>query len=375
MRLLHILPSLRAQSGGPSRSVPQLCRALHHEGLQLTLLTGRRPGEAQALKLEDAGFPVRCFDWRFSQVQAAVAIARFMRQQRESFDLVHIHSVWNSVVTQAAAAARALGKPYIICPRGMLDRHNLQRGQLKKWLYRQTFDRHTVAGAAALHCLNAAEAHNLSAEWFRLPKIFVSPNGVDARLLTWPRGNFRKAHPEYAGKRLVVFLGRLHAIKGLALQRQALEAVRARHPDTLWLLVGPDDGEWAKLQGPDWLRWLGPIDSDARFDLLADADLLLQTSEYEGHSVAVNEALAVGTPVVIVDTVHFDEVAQVGAGFVTAREPGAIADAAARVLADGALQQTMRANAQGFAARELAWPAIARGMLGHYDRLLGGRAP
>jgi len=44
-------------------------------------------------------------------------------------------------------------------------------------------------------------------------------------------------------------------------------------------------------------EWIGPLAGSERFLALADADVLVQTSFYECQSMTVNEALAVGVPV------------------------------------------------------------------------------
>ena len=44
MKVLHIVPSLLPESGGPSRAVPELCRALAAAGTEVTLFSTHRAG-------------------------------------------------------------------------------------------------------------------------------------------------------------------------------------------------------------------------------------------------------------------------------------------------------------------------------------------
>lgn len=102
-------------------------------------------------------------------------------------------------------------------------------------------------------------------------------------------------------RHVLVCVGRLSRQKG----QVALAAQWERDPlpDTTLVLVGPgDDGELAKVAPRtfgDTLRHVGAQD-DVRPWLWA-ADLCVQPSLYEGQSVAMAEALACGTPVVMTD--------------------------------------------------------------------------
>ena len=45
----------------------------------------------------------------------------------------------------------------------------------------------------------------------------------------------------------LLFLGRLHWSKGLELQADAFAILASEFPDLVWVLVGPDGGEWPAL--------------------------------------------------------------------------------------------------------------------------------
>ena len=90
--------------------------------------------------------------------------------------------------------------------------------------------------------------------------------------------------------------------------------------------------------------------------------------------MAVNEALAVGTLVVVTDTVHFDEIGPAGAGIVVPRNIDALVSAIDRMLScsqEG--RQVMGEAGQRFARERLLWPRIAAQVIEAYQEILSGK--
>ena len=177
----------------------------------------------------------------------------------------------------------------------------------------------------------------------------------------------------------MLFLGRLHAIKGLDLQLRALQELTPKFPDLIWLLVGPDDGEWHRLDSliknmglESHVKWLGPVMGDERFSALADVDVLVQTSFYECQSMTINEALAVGVPLVVTDSINYGEVQSAGAGYVVKSDPTELAQAIELILASPDDGAAMRKAGRRFAAAELEWSRIATKVNSAYGEAASG---
>jgi glycosyltransferase involved in cell wall biosynthesis len=276
--------------------------------------------------------------------------------------------MWNFVVTFGSAAARRARVPYVLAPRGMLSDACLRQSSYPlKRAFARAYDHRTVEGASRLHFLNHDEYLASQNDWFRYPPYFLARNGIDLNLKGVRPGMFRERYPELGGRRIMLFLGRLHAIKRLDLQLQALPQLLAEFPDLIWVLVGPDDGEWPRLKSlidkaglAAHVKWVGSIVSEERFSGLLDADVVVQTSFYECQSTTVNEALAVGAPLVVTDSINYGEVQASGAGYVVCSEPVELGQAIAAVLRAPDAAALMRRAGQRFAKEELAWTRIAR---------------
>jgi glycosyltransferase involved in cell wall biosynthesis len=382
MRILHVVPSLLPESGGPSRTVPELCRALTKVGTDVTLFSTHTLGNGLAVDPSGEPYEVVLFPAQDGSLSGALQIHKAIKERASDFDLIHIHSLWNFTVTLAAMAARKAKIRYVITPRGMLSEACLrQRRYSLKHAYAWTFDRRTVEGAARLHFLNRYELRASQSGWFRNPQHFLARNGVDLNLKSVRPGSFRARFPELEGRPIMLFLGRLHPMKGLDLQLQALQRLIPKYPGLIWLLIGPDDGEWPRLNSlinktglGAHVKWIGPVMGDERFSALADADVVLQTSFYECQSMTVNEAVAVGVPLVVTDSINYGEVQSAGAGYVVRRDAAEIAIAIDVILRTSELGQEMRKAGRRFAAAELSWTRIARTVNRAYMDLLSVRS-
>ena len=375
MRVLQVVPGLDPLSGGPSRTVPELCRALAEQGTAVTLFSTHARGNRITIDPEQQRYEVKLFTAKDGSLAGARQIGNAIQARVHDFDLIHIHSLWNFTVTWAAAAARKAKIPYVLTPMGMLSDACLRQHRYAlKRAYARTFDRETVEGAARLHFLNEGELRSSQNVWFRNPEHFLAPNGIEIDGRAVRPGSFRERFPELKGRRIMLFLGRLHPIKGLDLQLEALDRLKLKYPDLIWLLIGPDEGEWQRLDllikkmglGAN-VKWIGPVTGDDRFAALADADVLLQTSLYECQSMTVNEAFSIGVPLVVTDSINYSEVQSSGAGYVVRRDAGELANAIDAILQAPDKSEEMRTAGRRFATENLSWSRIASIVTAAYE--------
>src|SRR2546426_10041254 len=237
VRVLHVLPSLDPRGGGPSRSVPALCRALHGSGVDVSLFALRIPNSPITVSPEGEEFVIRLFRAtpgleRLPTIESGRAILK----EVSGFDLVHLHLLWSPLVTLTAFACRRAGVPYVLSPRGTLQSLRLNWRKTRKELYYRLCERHTVAGADALHFLSEAERANSEQFLGAGASILIVPNGIDPSLGRGiSAGSFLNAFPRLRGKRLLLFVGRIHWIKGLDVQAEAVSLLSQKFPDLMWV--------------------------------------------------------------------------------------------------------------------------------------------
>ena len=106
-------------------------------------------------------------------------------------------------------------------------------------------------------------------------------------------------------------------------------------------------------------RWIEEVPDDAVPGLLAAAEVFASPSSYEGFGLSVAEAMAVGTATIAGDGSSTPEVVGDAGILVPPGDEAALADALARLLADGALRRRLGDAGRKRAAR-FTWEEAAR---------------
>ena len=320
-RWLEVVSNLDPKYGGLSAAVPALGEKLNATGrLDVTLAAFCAPDE----QFRPPGYKPRQLTYwpatRSQWLREPSLRARFKRQLRLS-DGVHIHGLWEASTALAADSARNLGIPYILSAHGMLEPWALKNKRLKKLLYSFFIERRNVSQAACLHALTAAEAQQFLAFGARSP-IVIIPNAVAIPEVASSE-LFYERFPALQGKRLVLFLGRLHPKKGVALLLDAWPSIAAGFPDAHLVLAGPGEEPYLTtlresvtrnaLEGS--VTFTGMLHEAHKWSALAASEAFVLPSHSEGLSVSVLEAMGMGLPVIVTRACNMPEIEQFHTGW------------------------------------------------------------
>jgi len=369
MKVLHVAAYYAPAFvyGGPPRSIHALCRALGRAGVDVQVFTTDANGtDALPLTVTGCGtydnVAVRYFPRTFPRSPIGSRfLSDALRREVSQYDVVHIHGLWNRVVWTAAREASRAGVPYVLSPRGMLERAALTHHAWRKRAGWALIESHVVKGACLLHATSQAERETLVRFCGGAPVALI-PNGVDI-------GPPRRSMPATP---LVVFIGRLHPIKRLDLLIDAFAEVRERRPDAQLAIAGPDESACRDAltvragRHADAVIWLGAIDETQRRDLLGCASALVMCSDSESFGMSVLEAMAAAVPVVVTQTCPWSDVERHEAGHWVEQNAAAIADALERILDDPGRAHAMGERGRALAERTYRWDAIADGFAAQY---------
>lgn len=302
----------------------------------------------------------------------APTLKKALRNNCASFDVVYI--AWMYVYSTLVAARESLrhGVPYIISPRGMLDKGAIAlKGQFKKKLYLTLVEGTHLRGAAKVHFTSEGERQNAWMPGSRLAS-FVVPNGIEILQKTVEPQDWEiTANP--ADNRLpkmglVLFLGRLNYIKGLDLLAAAWPMVVSAVPDAQLIIAGPDDdGLYEKYFSASTnsaflstVSYIGFVEGEAKQALLNRASLLVSPSYLESFGMSIVEAMANGRPVVVTDRVNISaEIASNNAGVIVPCDARALSAAICTVLLDPPLGARMGRAGRALVENHFALRAVA----------------
>src|SRR5262249_21482355 len=151
MHAVHVIAGLRTTDGGPTYSVPRLCRALAAAGATIDLMT---VSEAAEQDCSDGNYRERRFAWDGANVPIVRAVrrssslARSFRKEARTADVVHDHGLWLLPNVYAGHEAERAGRPLIVAPRGMLSPTALSFSRLKKRIFWQVLQKSAIVRAA-----------------------------------------------------------------------------------------------------------------------------------------------------------------------------------------------------------------------------------
>ena len=294
----------------------------------------------------------------------------YLQENIAGFDLVHLHDIFTYPVLIGGRLAAANGVPYVVQTHGMLNQFRFRRRRLKKELFLRWYGAEVLAGAKALIALTDSERQQIIKSGLcNAPPVI--PNGVDLNGY-YPNGT--------AGKlcREVLYLGRIHPVKGLDLLLRAFAAVARNDRQVRLIIAGPDENGYEReLKGlshslnlSSQVEFTGFVDGERKQALLKNADVFALTSYSEGHSMALLEALACGKPALITEGCNFAAVADHDAGFVTGYDVDEISRRLATLLSDDALRAKMSLNARDLIRKSYTWSIIGGKMLELYGQIL-----
>jgi glycosyltransferase involved in cell wall biosynthesis len=146
--------------------------------------------------------------------------------------------------------------------------------------------------------------------------------------------------------------------------------IERQFPHAKLVMAGPDEfGILEKFQAEikesglqKRVIFTGMVTGDVKQDLLGRSNLFCLPSDTEGFSMAVLEALANSTAVLLSPGCHFPEVETSGIGRVVASEAGAMAKAMGELLKDRHALVEMGRKGREFVVRYYSWDTIVNKM-------------
>ena len=295
------------------------------------------------------------------------------------WDVVHIHELWSPFDYAVSRAAIARQIPYVITMHGLLSPNRLALSltrisfkALKKrvaralWVDRMLRGAHFVQGLTEFECLAVAKI----LPGLRLVRI---ANGYGA--LSESEGTkVDEIRGLVGGRRFVLFMGRLHILKGTDLLVTAFAAVSSQFPNVDLVIAGSDFGQRSSMEAEvaqsaikSRVHFIGMTGGGAKSWLLKHADVFVLPSREEGFSIAILEAMSMASPVIMTHECHFPEAEAAGAAIVIDVTSTALANALEKMLSDTGLRERVGQAGQTLVRKEYAWRNIAKQVLAAYE--------
>jgi glycosyltransferase involved in cell wall biosynthesis len=371
MKVLHISPSFYPSKayGGTIQSGHGLCRGLAKLGCDVRVLTTDTDGLGRILRVANDreipvdGFGVRyCHKWFRHSVSPALVGA--LRSYVQWASVVHLTAVYSFPTFPTLFFCRLFNKPVVWSPRGSLQRWEGSSRVGPKWVWESICQKLGPRNNIVLHVTSQAEAEQ-SLKRFPQLRAVVIRNGVDV-----PQ-DLKRSAPN--GKLRLLYLGRLHPIKGIEILLEACGIVRnLAAPEWHLNIAGAGFKSYVdslksqvrELGLSQQVEFVGEVFGEKKDALFAQSDVVLVPSHTENFGMVVAESLAHGVPVIASKGTPWVGLETNKCGFWIDNDPESLATAI-RKFCTLPLPE-MGGRGREWMERDFSWDSVSREMLALY---------
>lgn len=341
MKILHVIGSVDPRSGGPVAGViasSQVWQAHGHERHIVSLdppdapWVRDAPVPTFAVGIKAAWYVSLREKVRWLRYGYTPELTAWLQKYARNYDAVVLNGLWNYASLGSWRALRGGKVPYFIFTHGMLDPWFNKADPIKtcfKTLYWKLFEHRVLRDARGVlfTCEEERQLASTSFHPYKAREFVVGYGTQDVRGdPDAQRETFYALVPGARGKKIILFLSRIHPKKGIDLLIEAFSRHAAAFPEFDLVIAGPDQSKSqpalqalaGELNIAERIHWPGMLVGDAKWGAFLASDLFVLPSHQENFGIVVSEALASGTPVLITNKVNiWREIEADGAGIVT----------------------------------------------------------
>jgi glycosyltransferase involved in cell wall biosynthesis len=234
-------------------------------------------------------------------------IKKYLIKNINSYNLIHTNSIWGYTHYLGYYLSKRFKIKRVSTVHGMLAPVELNRGKLKKILFRKLFVLNSLNSADCVHVTSILEYSILRSYGVKSP-IAVIPIGMelDFDQISSDGINIYEKWPHLANKRILLYLSRVHPIKSVINLVEAWGMLYKAHPDWHLVIAGTGDEKYLNEltknlfhSGADAsTTFLGALYNDDKKNLFKHCDLFVLPTKTENFGIVVLEALMFNKPVI-----------------------------------------------------------------------------
>lgn len=378
MRVLHVTNTFYPAwaYGGIARVAYELCKKLVERGHDVTVFTTDAYNKSNRIKRESNkpviidGMKV----YRFRNISNWLAWKRYptplslvptAKQTVKECDIIHIHVFRSSLSIPIYHYAKKYGVPYVLQAHGSLVKE-IQRRRSRK-VFDLFFGYRILKDASKVIASTKTEAEQYKKMGVDEGKIEIVPNGIDlSEYGNLPeKGKFRRKYSIGDDEKMILYLGRIHKIKGIDLLVEAFSGLIKELDDVRLVIVGPDDGFLSTLKKQiedlkigDKILLTGLIPEKDKSGAYVDADVYVLPSVYETFPITVLETCACGTPVIVTDRCGIANIVNNNVGYVVEHNKDQLQDAIFKILTNVELRRYFGEGGKKLVREKFSWDIV-----------------
>ncbi len=331
--------------GGVEKVMWDLTSGLSARGIDCDMLCAELEKD-EIIHLNEHGRVICVKAWmKKAATMIAPKMVSWLRKHQEEYDIIHVHHP-DPMACLALRLSGYKGRVILHWHSDILKQKTLLKfyAPLQRWLIRRA---DTIIGTTPVYLKESPYLQEVQDKTVAVP-IGIKPVTFDEELV-------RQWKQRYAGKKLVVSIGRLVPYKGYG---YLIDAARYLGSDYQVLIVGDGpirenlEKDIQELGVRDIVKLLGYVEDNEMHALLGACDVFVLSSvmKTEAFGIVQIEAMSLGKPVIAT------KVPESGVSWVNAdgesginvpiKEPKALAEAIRNICTDGNLRHTFSEGAR-----------------------------
>ena len=321
MNILHVVPSFAPcfSHGGVVNASYQIAKKQVEKGHNVSVYTTDNCSER--LKFENnynvdvEGIKVFYFkniSNKFKNkltIDTPISLVNYLKKTINDFDIIHIHEHRHSLAIFTHRYAVKNNVPYVLQAHGSVlpffQKEKLKEVFDKLWGFNILYD------AKCVFALTEVEKEQYQKMGIKNEKIEIVPLGINLNEYdNLPQsGLFKSKYNIGENEKIILFLGRIHEIKGLDLLIKSFNEIQ--NDNVKLAIVGGDYGYKEYLNTlindnglNEKVIFPGVLTGSDKIEALIDCDIFVMPSRYESFTTSGLEAMACNKPLILTKNNH-----------------------------------------------------------------------
>lgn len=298
-------------------------------------------------------------------IDTPVSLIGHLKKTVSDFDIIHIHEHRHSLAIATHRYAKKNSIPYVLQAHGSVLPF-FQKEKLKE-VFDKLWGFDILHDASRAFALTEVEKEQYLKMGVSKDRIDIVPLGIDINEYNHlpDEGKFKSKHGIGSEERVILFLGRIHEIKGLDLLVKSF--ARISEDDVKLAIVGGDYGFKEELENlietldlTDKVIFPGVLTGENKIEALVDCDIFIMPSRYESFTTSGLEAMACFKPLILTKNNHIQTWVKDNTGLVCEFEEENLSDCIETLLNDKSLCERFGNNGRKLIEDKYDWDKVSK---------------
>jgi glycosyltransferase involved in cell wall biosynthesis len=374
LKILQVIPAFYPSTsyGGASAVVYEISRILAERGHEVTVFTTdandaetrHKSGfhDISGLKVYYSKNISNAMAYKH-KIAISPGMIKVMKCNIKKFDIIHTHDYRTFQNLLVNYYSKKFDIPYVLQAHGTLI-NDFQKQKAKSVF--DTFFKNILSDSSAVIALNSVEYKQYQLMGVSEEKINFLSNGInlnDFKKLP-EKGIFKKKYGIPQDYRIILFLGRIHEVKGLEILIESFYLLLNESEKIILVIAGSDDGFLStlkkriiELKMEYNVIFTGHLNGKDKLSAYVDADVYVLPSIYETFPISIFEAAACSVPVIVTKNCSISDIIDKKIGLVVERDKKHIKDSLRLILSDERLKSDLIKNNANF-LKKYDWHSV-----------------